>query len=136
MLVVFLQTTLFVDHFSECEITFEGMKTISSFLSQDGIVLEELDLRSMFKSVFFEMVKLFHATFIELPRIELKPIEEAIADGILTHINILVDSSFEIDFQTWRTELVPLFISKCELLCFTQDINSEESLLHYLGVNF
>ena len=31
-----------VDHFSGCEITDEGMKSISSFLCQDGIVLEEL----------------------------------------------------------------------------------------------
>jgi len=31
-------------HFSGCGITFEGMKAISSYLSQDGIVLEELDL--------------------------------------------------------------------------------------------
>jgi len=32
------------DYLSACEITAEGMKTISSFLSQDGIVLEELNL--------------------------------------------------------------------------------------------
>jgi len=31
-------------HFSDCGITVEGIKSISSFLSQDGIVLEELDL--------------------------------------------------------------------------------------------
>ena len=31
-------------HFSDCGITAEGMKTISSFLSQNGIVLEELEL--------------------------------------------------------------------------------------------
>jgi len=30
--------------FSGCGITAEGMKTISNYLSQDGIVLEELDL--------------------------------------------------------------------------------------------
>jgi len=31
-------------HFSGCEITDEGLKTISSFLSHDGIVLEQLNL--------------------------------------------------------------------------------------------
>jgi len=34
----------FVYHFSACEITSEGVKSISIFLSQDGIVLEELNL--------------------------------------------------------------------------------------------
>jgi len=30
--------------FSDCKINVEGMKIISSFLSQDGVALEELDL--------------------------------------------------------------------------------------------
>jgi len=34
----------FVEHFSDCGITAEGVKTIASFLSHDGIVLEELNL--------------------------------------------------------------------------------------------
>jgi len=37
-------TISLVDHLLGCGISFEGMKAISSFLSQDGIVLEELDL--------------------------------------------------------------------------------------------
>jgi len=34
----------YIHYFSGCDITFEGMKAISSFLSQDGIVLAELNL--------------------------------------------------------------------------------------------
>ena len=36
--------TFLVDHFSDCGITAEGMKSISNFLSQDGVVIEELNL--------------------------------------------------------------------------------------------
>jgi len=39
----FFKHHFFVYHFSGCKITDEGMKTISSFLSQDGIVIEELN---------------------------------------------------------------------------------------------
>ena len=44
--------TSFVDHFSDCGITAEGMKPISSVLSQDGIVLEELNLSLNEKKYF------------------------------------------------------------------------------------
>ena len=105
------------------------MKSLSSFLSQDEIVLEELNLQASCMTVSF--------SFVLFTRAELKPIEEVIVDGILTHIYILTDSSFDTDLQTWRTELVPLFISRCELLCFTQDLNiSQDSLFHYLGFIF
>jgi len=61
---------------------------------------------------------------------------EVIASKIFTNLNILVGTSFDTDLKTWRSEFVPLFISKCELLCFTQDINnSQESLFHFLGLN-
>jgi len=42
--VLFQSLLLFSYHFAACKITAEGMKAISSFFSQDGIVLEELDL--------------------------------------------------------------------------------------------
>ena len=72
--------------------------------------------------------------FIGFTRAELKPMEEVIGAGILTNVNIIASPSFNDDLKTFRTELVPHFISKCELLCFTQEIYSEDSLLHYLGV--
>jgi len=131
----FFQQHFFVEHFSDCEITVEGMKTISSFLSQDGIVLEELDFRNRFDIGFVNDVVMSYIS-TEYTRNELKPFEEVIVDGILTIINILVGTSFEDDLKTWRVELVPLFISKCELLCFTQDLNnSKDSLFHFLGLN-
>jgi len=56
ILTVFHHTSHFsVEHFSDCEITSEGMKSISSFLSQDGIVLEELNLRVFVKTGFFKI---------------------------------------------------------------------------------
>ena len=42
--VYFFKQLFFVDHFSGCKIKSEGMKSLSSFLSQDGIVLEELEV--------------------------------------------------------------------------------------------
>jgi len=33
-----------VDNFSDCGITGEGAKYIASFLSQDGVILDELDM--------------------------------------------------------------------------------------------
>jgi len=49
----------FGHHFSDCLITVEGIKAISSFLSHDGIVLEELDLRSSFMNGFFQLCNFF-----------------------------------------------------------------------------
>jgi len=43
-LLTIFQQYFFDDYFSGCEITSEGMKEISSFLSHNGIVLEELNL--------------------------------------------------------------------------------------------
>jgi len=40
----FLKQYFSVDNISDCGITAAGTKAISSFLSQDGIVLEELNL--------------------------------------------------------------------------------------------
>jgi len=34
----------FGEYLSDCEITSEGMKSISNYLSQEGVVLEELNL--------------------------------------------------------------------------------------------
>ena len=135
--MVFLQgnNLLLLTIFSGCEITGEGMKSISSFLSHDGIVLEELDLRNTFDNSIFNGVIISNIS-IGYTRLELKPIEEVIVDGILTNINMLVGTSFDDNLKTWRTELVPLFISRCELLCFTQDLNnSQDSLFHFLGLN-
>eukprot|EP01107_Rhizomastix_libera_P001682 TRINITY_DN1280_c1_g1_i14.p1 TRINITY_DN1280_c1_g1~~TRINITY_DN1280_c1_g1_i14.p1 ORF type:complete len:117 (-),score=26.54 TRINITY_DN1280_c1_g1_i14:133-483(-) len=62
-------------------------------------------------------------------------IEKQIASKIMTHLGIFYDSTFDDNFLEWKTRLVPLFISRCELLCFTQDLdNSQDYLFHYLGV--
>jgi len=110
------------------------MKAISSFLSQDEISLEELDLQNTFEKSFFNSVITSNFS-IEFTCHNLIPIEDNIVVRILTNINILVDTSFNNDLKTWRSEFVPLFISRCELLCFTQDINnSQDSLFYFLGV--
>ena len=100
-----------------------------------GLLLRNCILNSYL--VFFFNGEIISFSSIEFTRPELKPIEEVFVDRILTNVNIIASSSFTEDLKTWRTELVPLFISRCELLCFTQDINnSEDSLFHYLGIVF
>ena len=83
----------------------------------------------------------FFNLFTDITEGDLNHIGKAIAAGILTqinilaNINILVSTSFETNMKQWRTIFVPFFISRCELLCFTQDLdNSQESLFHFLGV--
>jgi len=98
----FIKQHFFLDHFSGCEITAEGIKSISSFLSQDEIVLEELNLTNKFGNSFFNSVIISNIISIGYTRHDLIPIEEAIVDKVLTNINLLVDTSFnnrEVDFN-------------------------------------
>ena len=111
------------------------MKSISSFLSQDGIVLEELDL-SRNSGILKSNNSFLSIYFTGVTDRGLKSIEGAIIGRIDTHIIIKTSTDyFEDGMRIWKTDLVPLFISRCELLCFTQDINnSQDSLFHFLGV--
>eukprot|EP01107_Rhizomastix_libera_P007878 TRINITY_DN2290_c0_g1_i6.p1 TRINITY_DN2290_c0_g1~~TRINITY_DN2290_c0_g1_i6.p1 ORF type:complete len:262 (-),score=78.42 TRINITY_DN2290_c0_g1_i6:44-829(-) len=110
-------------HIFCCDLSAEGMKAISSFLSQDEIVLEELGLLGNGEQTTNDK--------------DLHYIGEILAANLLARIKIFIEStcSFKSDLKIWRNEFVPLFISRCELLCFTQDIiNSQDSLFHFLGV--